>query len=306
MRPRPYFAILTALLAAAPLLAQGRSDRDEDYQSRIDTTVALDRSGTVDLTLVSGEIRVTSWNRNQVKISAYSERGILDLDASSSHVSLDVRSQRGHMGDTRYEVTIPATARLLLRSVSGEISARGASELEAHSVSGDIEIQDVRGRTTLGSVSGSVTGTSIGGNVRAETVSGDVTLENVTGDIEAETVSGDVELTGARSSFVRLNSTSGDAHYEGNIDPKGRYDFHSYSGDVRLALPANTGAMVSVETFSGDIDSDFPMTLMPGNGRSVGRPKRLEFKIGSGGAVVSATTFSGDLIIERSSGRQEN
>lgn len=308
MRPRSHVVMLAALLAAAPLLAQGRRDRGDtgDDQLRMDTTVALGRSGTVDLSLVSGTIRVTNWNRDQVRITASTERGILDLDASASRVSLNVRPRRGNLGDTEFEVTVPNTARLILRSVSGEISARGGAEVEAHSVSGDVDVQDVAGRTTLESVSGSVTATTLGGSTHAKTVSGDLTLQGVTGDIDAETVSGDLELTGIRSSFVRLNSTSGDVHYAGGLDPKGRYDFRSYSGDVRLALPQNGSATLSVETFSGDIDSDFPITLLPGSQRSLGHPKRLEFKIGNGGAVVSATTFSGDVIIERGSGRQEN
>ena len=311
MRPRPPLAILAALLAAAPLLAQGRRDRgDHDdtdtARSQIDTTLALSRGGTVDLSLVSGEIEVTSWNRDQVKISASAERGILNLDGSPSRVALTVRSDRGRMGDVRYEVTIPSSARLLMRSVSGDITSDGGAEIEAHTVSGDLTVSHVGGRATLETVSGELSGTGIGGNTRANSVSGDVTLRSVTGDIDAETVSGDVELTNARSSSVHVNSTSGDAHYQGTVDARGRYDFHSYSGDVRLALPASTGAQLSVETFSGDIDSDFPMTLLPGNQRSSGRPKRMEFKIGNGGALISATTFSGDVIIERGSGRPED
>ncbi|HEX5438171.1 MAG TPA: DUF4097 family beta strand repeat-containing protein [Gemmatimonadaceae bacterium] len=307
MRYRPHLALLAALLAAAPLGAQGRTaSGDIEEQSQLDTTLTLERSGTVELELVSGEIRVTSWNRDQVRISASSERGLLDLDASPSHVGLSVHSRHGHLGDTRFEVTVPATARLLLHTVSGDISSRGGAEVEARSVSGDVNVSNVTGRTTLGSVSGEVSGKTIGGNVRAKTVSGDLTLNSVTGDVEAETVSGDMELTGIRSTFVHANSTSGDEHFEGALDPKGRYDFRSYSGDVRLAIPAGTGAQASIETFSGDLDSDFPVTLLPGSEQSRSRPRQMQFKIGSGGAVLSATTFSGDVIIERGSGRQED
>lgn len=310
MRPRPYLAIAAALLAAAPLLAQGRRDRGDDFdmeQSKLDTTVALNASGTVDLSLISGEIRVTSWDRNQVRIVATSESGTLDLESSPSRVTLSMRSEgrHGNVGDAQYQVTVPATARLLLRTVSGEITSRGGAELEAHTVSGDLSVSDVKGRTTLETVSGELTGTGISGNVRANSVSGDVTLNTITGDIDAETVSGDVELTDVRSSSVRASSTSGDAHYQGTVDSKGRYDFQSHSGDVRLVLPANIGAQLSIETFSGDIDSDFPMTLLPGAQRSSGRPRHMEFRIGNGGAVISATTFSGDVTIERGSGRSE-
>lgn len=314
MRPRHLLAMLAIVLAAAPLLAQGRPYRGDDFdfdqeQSKLDTTLTLNQSGTVDLSLISGEIKVTSWDRNQVRIVATAERGVLNVDGSPSRVALSVRGgggRRGGVGDATFEVTIPSSARLLMRTVSGDINSRGGAEVEAHTVSGDLSVSDVKGRATLETVSGELTGTGIGGNTRANSVSGDVTLRTVTGDIDAETVSGDIELTDARSSSVHVNSTSGDAHYQGTIDPKGRYDFHSYSGDVRLAIPASTSAQLSVETFSGDLDSDFPMTLLPGAQRSSGHPKRMEFRIGNGGAIVSATTFSGDVTIERGSGRSED
>ncbi len=83
-------------------------------------------------------------------------------------------------------------------------------------------------------------------------------------------------------------------------DPKGRYEFNSHSGDIRIAVPGG-GATLDVQTFSGDVDSDFPMTLQPGS-RSGGRGKGMQFTIGGGGARITAQTFSGDITIQRASG----
>jgi hypothetical protein len=58
--------------------------------TRVDTTVRLDRGGAVDLSLISGKIRVTGWDRADVKISATIESGRLRFDANSSRVSLAV------------------------------------------------------------------------------------------------------------------------------------------------------------------------------------------------------------------------
>lgn len=296
-------ALMMAALPAlpAPLAAQrgqGRNAGDE-YRSRIDTTIAFDRAGTVDLSLVSGEIVVTSWGRNAVRVHATSERGRLRLDASPSRIRLEVRSYRGGMGDTRYEVTIPAGARLLARSVSGNIHARGGGEVDAHSVSGDIVLSNASSRVTAESVSGSVRITGVRGGLRAGSTSGDLELSDITGDVDARTVSGDIELDGVRSAFVRTETVSGDTRFAGTLDPKGRYEFHSHSGDLRLILPP-AGASVSAATFSGDVDSDYPMTLLPGT-RAGGR--QVEFTInGGGGARVVTETFSGDITIERASG----
>ena len=294
-------AVLPAL--TPPPAAQQRRDRDDLDGDRIDTTVTLARDGTVDLSLVSGEILVSSWNRNDVRVRASSERGVLRFDASPSRVTLTVRSRRGEMGDTRYEITVPATARIIARSVSGDISTQGGSDVEAHSVSGEVRVQDASGRTSAESVSGGVEVTHVGGGLRAHSVSGDLTLADITGDVDVETTSGEIELQGVRSSYVRTETVSGDTHFAGVFDPKGTYEFHSHSGDIRLVFPP-VGATLGVQTFSGDVDSDYPMTLRPGD-REDG--KRLQFTINGGGARVSAETFSGDITIERASRvRQED
>ena len=102
--------IIAAAFAAAGSAitapARAQDDRDDRSEARatskLDTTVTISKDGTVDLQLVSGEIIVNAGSGNQVRIHAWSERGVLEFSASPSRVSLDVHSQRGRMGDTRY------------------------------------------------------------------------------------------------------------------------------------------------------------------------------------------------------------
>jgi len=289
---------LAAVIAAAPALLPAQRqhrDDDDDVSSSIDTTVALSSGGVVELSLVSGEIKVTSWNRDQVRVHATSEEGLLQFDATGARVSLSVRSRHGDMGDTNYEITIPAGARLIAHSVSADITADGGSDVEARSVSGDVHVSNATGRLTIQSVSGGLEATHVGRGLRANTVSGDLTANDVTGDIDAQTTSGDIVLGATRSSFVHTQTVSGDTRFGGTLDRAGRYEFHSHSGDIELAVPA-TGVTFDVSTFSGDLQSDYPMTLQPGS--EVGQ-KHMEFSINGGGARVTAETFSGDVTVER-------
>jgi DUF4097 and DUF4098 domain-containing protein YvlB len=184
-----------------------------------------------------------------------------------------------------------------MRSVSGDVSARGVKgEIEAHTVSGEIEVADAQDRVTLESVSGGVRATRLGGSVRGSSVSGDVDLDGVGGDVDFESVSGSIGILRAKSRIVRTETVSGSITYEGSIDANGRYQFSSQSGDVRLRIPASTGAKLTMQTFSGSLDSAFPVTLQPGQRT---RQQRFEFTIGSGGASISAETFSGDVTIEK-------
>ena len=300
-------ASLAALLvlAAAPLQAQ---DRDREIRSRIDTTLALSAAGAVELSLVSGEIVVTTGGTGRVQIRATSERGILDLDATPSRITLGVRNDRGRSRDTRYEVVVPQGTRVIAQTTSGDIGVRGTrAEVDLHSVSGSIQVADVAERATVESVSGDVTLRGAAGNVRAETVSGDLELYDVRGELEAETVSGDLVLDGVASKWARAETVSGELSFAGPIEAGGRYDFAAHSGDVRLDLGGNAGIAFDVETFSGEIDSDFPITLNPGT-TIEGRPRRFEFSVGGGGARITVKTFSGDIQLGRGTGRggQEN
>ena len=71
---------------------------------------------------------------------------------------------------------------------------------------------------------------------------------------------------------------------------------------VALLIPAGTGAQLTVATYTGSIDSDFPITLKPGE-HGIGATKRFTFDIGKGDARISAESFSGDITI-RSKGRR--
>jgi DUF4097 and DUF4098 domain-containing protein YvlB len=291
-----------AIMSALPLSARAQ---DEPGRTRIDTTVRLDGGGAVDLSLISGRIRVTGWDRSDVKISASIESGLLRLSANSSRVSLSVddagdegrRRGRRHnnVGDARYEVSVPRGSRLILEAVSGDITAKGSQgEIEATSVSGDVDVTDGMHSVSAEAVSGSVHAAQINGNLRTETVSGDLSAENVSGNVEASTVSGNIRLAGIQSKDVRTESVSGDITYSGTVEPSGRYSFESHSGTLRLNIPRGAGAQFSVETFSGDLSTDFPVTLRPGLKRTEGR---VEFTVGDGRARVTAQTFSGSIVI---------
>src|SRR5690349_6904080 len=97
-------AALVAASAGAQQTRYTTTDRDQGYQTRIDTTFAFDKRGTVSLTIYQGEIIVNAWNREEVRVRARSERSEMRLDASSSRLTIDLARNRS--GDTRYEVTV--------------------------------------------------------------------------------------------------------------------------------------------------------------------------------------------------------
>lgn len=279
------------------------SDRDLPFQAmRIDTTFAFSASGVVDLSAVYGDIVVTGWERREARVKAYTERGRLEYDFSSSRVTIEHRADRGRGrsdSDMRYEVSVPRGVRVMLRTTSGDIEVRGTGAgVEANTNSGDITIEDVAQRLEVGTISGDVILRKVKGIVEVNSVNGSVDATDVEGDVHLESTSGDLTAIDIRGRDVELSTNSGDVSFAGTIDPTGRYEFHSHSGTLDLSIPAATNARFSVETFSGDIESDFPITLMPGD-RMGGRPRRFEFNVGTGGPRIIAESFSGDVEIRK-------
>jgi hypothetical protein len=300
------WAVLAAALAA-PTILSGQADG----RTRIDTIVPLNSNGTVDLSLISGTIDVSAWSRDQVKIEATTERGRLRFTASRSRVGLSVdheeRQGRYRSGRTIYKVVVPRGARLIMQTVSGPITAKGVGgETKAESVSGTIEIEDA-GSLSLESVSGGVRARNVRGRATGESVSGHVIMENVRGDVEAESVSGPIRLSGITAKTVRASTVSGPIQFSGSVDPAGKYEFESHSGTIRLALPEDAGARLSLETFSGSFQSDFPVTLGGNsnwNNNQRGSGRSAEARIGSGNARIEAQTFSGSILIIRGQNRE--
>lgn len=296
-------ATLLALPASAEAQQNYRPRRGDADLRSVDTTVALARGGAVSLAIHDGEIAVTGWDRDEVRVSARAEGGVR-FRATASRVTVEVDGMR-RGSDARFEITVPRGTRVSARAQSGDITIHGSrGTVEAGTQNGDIEIGDAVGRVEAGTLSGNVTIAKVEGDVKAGTVSGDVGVRDVKGEIEIGSVSGDIDVAATVARFVRVAATSGDLAYRGTIDPQGSYELATHSGDVEIALPQNVGAQISVSTWSGSVESEFPITLKPGeHGIGSASAKRFTFEVGNGAARINLESFSGDITITTTTGR---
>ena len=273
-------------------------DNDQDGET-IDTTVAFSgQGGIVDLGIISGTITVRGWSRGEAKIHATSEEGRIDFDHSPNRIMLDVR--QGHNGDSEFDVTVPFGTRVLMRSTSGDLHSEGVKgPIEVRTVSGEVRVGDVVGDAIVEGVSGDIEARNIDGNLRVNCVSGAIQLSSIHGEVEASTVSGDITLPNGKSRIVRMESVSGDLEYGGSVAADGRYDFHSHSGGITLRIPADVGAALSMETFSGSIESEFRIMIAGTDSGGHGASgQHIETTLGHGGAHISIETFSGDIRLQ--------
>ena len=172
------------------------------------------------------------------------------------------------------ELEIPRAARLVIESVSGDITAEGLrGEQRINTTSGDLYLDDG------------------GGTLRIETVSGDTVIRAerpVTARLQA--ISGDLALSAPLIEALRAQTVSGDVEVEGELARGGEFRIETVSGDVSVGLLGD--ASFEVRGISSDISSDI-------DHRIEGRLDRRRLVVGSGQPVVIFSSMSGDLAVRR-------
>jgi hypothetical protein len=194
-------------------------------------------------------------------------------DASLGGVIGRLLTGRGS-AEVDVELEIPRRARLVIETVSGDVTAEGLhGEQRINTTSGDLYLDDA------------------GGSLRIETVSGDIVIRSV-GAISArlQAISGDLALSAPRIEALRAQTVSGDVEIEGELARDGEFRMETVSGDVSFGLVGD--ATFEVRGISSDISSDI-------DHRIEGRLDRRRLVVGSGEPVVVFSSMSGDLALRR-------
>ena len=283
------------LVAMAAGLAAALCAPRADAQT-LDTTVAVRAGARLELQNISGTVQVRATRRSDVRIHVEYDRARIEIDASPTLVQVRTVPRRG-MGDADYTIEVPTGTVLAVNAVSSDIDVRDVcAEAELQSVSGEVRLACAQGNVSVQSVSGDVTVSDVRGRLEATAISGGLTVTNARADVAAHSVSGDVVLDRVEGQDVSAETVSGDVSFGGPIHEGGRYRFQSHSGDLTIRPAGALNATISVSTFSGDLDSDFPVTLTPGHGI---RPREFEFTVGNGNARLSLSSFSGTIYLRR-------
>jgi DUF4097 and DUF4098 domain-containing protein YvlB len=279
---------LGAALLAAP--------RPAAAQTTMDTVVAVRPGARFELQNIAGTVQIRTTRRAEIRVHVEYDRARIEFDASPSAVSVRTVPQRNG-GDAAYTIEVPVNTPLTVNGISSDIDVQGVcGEAELQSVSGDVHLTCAQGNVSVTSVSGDVILTDARGRVEISSTSGDVAVRGARADLAAHSVSGDVLLERIEGQEVTAETVSGEVGFAGPIREGGRYRFQSHSGDVTIRPDGALNATISVSTFSGDLESDFPVTLA--RGRHV-RSREFEFTVGSGNARLQLASFSGTIYLRR-------
>ncbi len=253
------FAVI--LSAAAIAFASSNAGR---VGEKYDKSFPLNPGGKVSLQNVNGDLKVVTWEKNEVRVQAekYADdedalaRLKINVDASKDMIAIDTEypvshgDKHGHGVSVDYILTVPKNANLEKVSI----------------VNGRVEI------------------TGVAGDVEASTVNGTVETSGLGGRCDLSTVNGKVEAgftAISRSADIRLNTVN---------------------GSLTVRLPGHPNVSIKAATTTGRISNEFGLEssaeLNEGSFVRVG--DRLHAKLGNGSALLRLNAVNGNISILKS------
>lgn len=289
--------LILGAIAAVSAHAQASRDpqmptvnRPTALEEEFHHTYPLNPGGRIELNNINGRVKISSWDRNEVKLDALKYAGTreqlelaeIQIQAEPSLISIRTHYKESNLTFTdddpihnpasvEYTLVVPAGARL------------DAIKL----VNGDLDIQNI---------SGDVDARCINGRLRASGLRGHTALSTINGKLEltTDTTSGVVLSEGARPSPrtpIQPTSTGQPTNLPRDIKLK------SVNGSVIVVLPSDANAEVTAKTVSGFIKNDFGLPV--NDGRYVGHT--LAGRLGSGAAHIELKNVNGSISVQRAS-----
>lgn len=255
LRLRTLSAVFALLVCA---VAASASDHRGAYTDEFHQTYPISADGRIELDNINGDVHISSWDRNEVKVDAVKyanskeqlDEAKIEVDAGPNSVSIRTR-YRDH------DLTFNSGSHNNPASVEYTLTVPRASQLD--------EIKLINGALDIAGVSGEVHASCINGHLQARDLAGRARLETVNGRLDA-----------------RFNQLAGKS-----------VDLSSVNGSVELTIPSDSQAEVEASTISGSIENDFGLHV--NHHQFVGHDLRGE--LGNGGTRIKLSDVNGRIAI---------
>ncbi len=310
-----------SLLGNKMVLAQSAKEqikRDGDaYVAQINKEFSVKPGGSLKILKSSGNITVTSWNNNQVKIIENVRMEVYTLEEAQktfekllsrytqSGNDIIVDGVEGKSWIKRnFEVTVPREFNLNLQTSGGNLNISAIKgSVDLSSSGGDIQVLDLTGNVTAKTSGGDLKFEKIDGNIDAKTSGGDVELADLSGTIAVKTSGGDITLVGGKNEIdlktsggtINLKNVTGTLAANtsgGDIDAadcSGNLVLHTSGGDIQLQ---NLKGEIEGHTSGGDIEGNalFESVKLHTSGGGI-QLKNVQ-------AMLEGKTSGGDINVE--------
>ena len=282
-------------------------------------SIAVDPNVKLSLCVVSGELKINGWRRNEVRVlikggselrfrvreksgdnampvwleaTGYDPRQInkaypdclwgdeIDIDVPDS-ASVSIKGQET-------DTTIDTVKTAEIRVTGGAITLRNiAHGIMASTYDGDIRVEGSKGAMTLGTSSGRIVvfragPAQIGDSFAAKTTGGMISLQRV------------------EHRQIEATSISGAVYYDGDILSGGTYNLRTTNGSIRVSIPTVSSCLVTASYGFGTFKSEIPVKTLTEDIHA-GPIKSMTAALGTGAndTTLKLTTNSGNILIRK-------
>ena len=287
MKKAILFLIISVMLMPTLLFAQGLKGSSGRFYATIEKTFDVSTGGHLEVNRVTGDYKVTGWDKAQVNIIQEIEiksftkaeaeeiykraQNAIRISGNRVMIEGDYNGNRVH---NTFTIQVPAVYNIDLKTQGGDIDLHGVEgQADIGTSGGDIKVVDTAGRTKASTSGGDLTFSDVSGVIHGATSGGDIDLENIFGEGDFSTSGGDITVRNATDKIkvntsggsIRIENVGADVHANtsgGDIvvqQVKGSCGINTSGGDIRLdevegPLNANTsGGDITGADFSAKV-----------------------------------------------------
>jgi DUF4097 and DUF4098 domain-containing protein YvlB len=255
----------------------------------------------------NGAVEISAWDQPKIEIDgarfANSKDRLKDIkiDISRGTDSINIRTvppldRHGNSG-ARYQIRVPKQAIVeLIKSSNGAIRVNGIDGgATVRTTNGSVRVSSVNGAVSATSTNGAIECQDVTGNVTARTTNGRVRLSGIEGAMDASTTNGSIVASMTRSvddRKMRFSTTNGGIELRLPTALKNDVRASTTNGSIEVKLPSNSNFQVAARTSGSSVRSDFDV-------RGEVTKKRMEGKVGNGGALLDLSTSNGSISLQR-------
>jgi len=177
-----------------------------------------------------------------------------------------------------------------------EVTGPVASDMDAHSSDGALEVEGFNGRLELSTSDGKLRAANCSGRINAHVSDGEMHITAAQGELEARSSDGRMTLDGT---FKGLNVKSSDGDVDITVRPGSVMDrewaVNSSDGGISLRLPEGFDAELDVSTSDGSIRIDHPITLAGGKLST----NHMTGRLNKGGSLLHIHSSDGSVTISK-------
>ena len=260
------------------LITGGLSAQNAIFEKTYDT----ESNKKLDYSIIAGNIKVQTWENNQVKITIKGDdkfKDILDIEEGNSggninvKVKLEEKNSNGNV-NLSSEILVPSNFNIDIKTAGGDLLAENINgKIDFKTAGGDIKINNTKGELDVKTAGGNISVNNHSGDVDVSTAGGEVDIISADGEIKVSTMGGNVDVV-----------------YSG--ENKG-IKLTTMGGNVDLKIPSGTKADLKLNTMSGEIKVDFDLT----NEKKT--ENTLKGQINGGGESIKCSTMGGNITIHK-------